>query len=158
MKSHVKACLVVFIFTVSLPAAENPIQKKKPPVWQSILLGEGLMIVYSGIAVLDPEIVGGAMIPLSPLAAAPGPEGGAVPASYAAMGSIIGLGIFNLTVPHQKDYSDKQVFAANLIGWHVAAGVILLTEHFFPGKKNQERHVYLQHSSDQTSLVYQRRF
>lgn len=83
---------------------------------------EVLTLFNSAITMGAPEVVGGVGLALTPL----GLRGEDTAVDYTGMSLWATLCLYNLIAPSALDLSDDQVFAHNMVGWHVLAGGILI--------------------------------
>lgn len=77
---------------------------------------EGIFAANSGLATLSPRIYGASGLLLIPFGFT---QGGGSRTNLAEGSLFAAICLYNLFVPHRRDFSNSQVFVHNMIGWHL---------------------------------------
>jgi hypothetical protein len=110
----------------------NPASAEDPPAAEekrfiqtvpgAILLAETLFAANAGMATLDPQAYGVLVALFSPLGAAE--TKGSTTTRWVALAAAEGLAAYNIAGLDKDEDTDKEIFVANMIAWHVFAAAV----------------------------------
>jgi len=106
------------------------------------IFGEAAIAANAYLASKDPHLYGAAGALLFPVAMSigEGPRSGA--SSWISLGSLEVLALYNLSID-KSEKSEREIFRANVIGWHAVAAVALLTGFFSRDEGKRWSYLYV---------------
>lgn len=123
--------LLVALSTPSL-SEEGDSSEKEPNYVAGFLIAEGLVALNSYMASESPEGYGTLLSLLSPLGAS---SNVSETTNYVSIGSAVSLGLYNAIELKDESYSKSEVFKKNMVGWHLFAASIWLSEKLTGNKE-----------------------
>ena len=129
-------------------------KRKKPSVLTSFMLIEGLFVVNSWMASIDPNGYGGLLMLLAPLG-----MNDTKMENWIGLGYTEAFGYYNTTIDVEKK-SKSTIFKENMIAWHLFTGLSFLTDYLMKDKSSSQKNsVYLIPTYDNgTKIVYNYKF
>ena len=115
-----------FLLFLSIFCCSSPIaQGKETSAMSTFLFQEGAFVLSSYLASEYPQETGALITVLSPLGASPSAT---ETTNYVAVGGMMTIGLYNAIELKDDSYSKSDVFKRNMIGWHVFATSLWLSE------------------------------
>lgn len=118
--------LILIIYSMPSWAEESP------NYVAGFFLGEGLFALNAYMASESPEGYGTLLTLLSPLGASSNVSD---VTNYVGIGSAMSIGLYNAIELKDESYSKSEVFKKNLVGWHLFAASIWLSEKLTGNKE-----------------------
>ena len=149
--NHIKCTtILLLLFITTIANADEVENQKKPSILAMVALVEGIIIVNGLIASEAPKDYGWAMTAISPFAMA---NEGSEYTKWAGLISLAAIGQYNVKMGQDEEYSKGEIFKRNVIGLHIFAGLVAITEKL-TGQKIETKHVFLSPNINGTSLVF----
>ena len=111
---------------------DNSRDKEEPNYLASILIFEGLFALNSYMASESPEGYGALLTLLSPLGTSSNVSD---TTNYVGVGSAMSIGLYNVIELKDDSYSKSEIFKKNMVGWHLFAASIWLSEKLTGNKE-----------------------
>jgi hypothetical protein len=123
----------------SVSADEGEKTLTGPQIAGMALMLEGVIGINAYLASLNPKVYGVAGALLFPLAG--GSSKSSETARWVGLAAVEALALYNISIDEDK-MSKSEIFRANIIGWHAAAGIMAVTG-YFAGDFNKDKKMSL---------------